>query len=49
MDLQQRPTQHGYRRHHARYETEPIPNGRVTLVSNSPINGGITTALQGKG
>jgi hypothetical protein len=42
MDLQQRPSQHGYRRHHARYETEPIPNGRVTLVSNSPINGGIT-------
>jgi hypothetical protein len=47
MDLQQRPSQHGHRRHHARYETEPIPNGRVTLVSNSPTNGGITHGANG--
>jgi len=26
MDLQQRPPQHGHRRHHTRHETE---NGRV--------------------
>jgi len=26
MDLQQRPPQHGHRRHHTRYKTE---NGRV--------------------
>jgi hypothetical protein len=42
MDLQQRQTQHGDRRHHTRYETEPIQNGRVVLASNSPTNGGIT-------
>jgi hypothetical protein len=35
-------TQHGDRRHHTRYETEPIQNGRVVLASNSPTNGGIT-------
>ena len=45
MDLQQRPPQHGHRRHHTRHETEPVPNGRVVLVSNSPTNGGITEAL----
>jgi hypothetical protein len=27
MDLQQRPTQHGHRRHYTRHETE---NGRVS-------------------
>jgi hypothetical protein len=44
MDLQQRQTQHGDRRHHTRYETETIQNGRVVLASNSPTNGGITGA-----
>jgi catechol 2,3-dioxygenase-like lactoylglutathione lyase family enzyme len=38
-------TQHGDRRHHTRYETEPIQNGRVVLASNSPTNGGITDAF----
>jgi transposase len=35
-------SQYGHRRHHTRYETEPVQNGRVILVSNSPTNGGIT-------
>jgi hypothetical protein len=38
----ERQTQHGDRRHHTRYETETIQNGRVVLASNSPTNGGIT-------
>ena len=44
MDLQQRPPEYGHRRHHTRHETEPVPDGRVVLVSNSPTNGGITVA-----
>jgi hypothetical protein len=46
MDLQQRQTQHGDRRHHTRYETETIQNGRVVLASNSPTNGGITESYE---
>jgi len=33
------------RRHHTRYKTEPVENGRVVLVSNSPTNGRITLQL----
>jgi two-component system OmpR family response regulator len=44
MDLQQRPPEYGHWRHHTRHETEPVPDGRVVLVSNSPTNGGITKA-----
>ena len=39
LDLQQRQTQHGDRRHHTRYETE---NGRVILQAH-PINNGEIT------
>jgi hypothetical protein len=42
VDLQQRQTQHGHRRHHTRHETKPVPNGRVVLVPNASTNGGIT-------
>jgi hypothetical protein len=45
VDLQQRQTQHGHRRHHTRHETKPVPNGRVVLVPNASTNGGITIAL----
>jgi hypothetical protein len=39
LDLQQRPAQHGHRRHHTRYETE---NRRVVLQADPIKNGGIT-------
>jgi hypothetical protein len=46
VDLQQRQTQHGHRRHHTRHETKPVPNGRVVLVPNASTNGGITLSLE---
>jgi hypothetical protein len=39
LDLQQRQTQYGDRRHHTRHETE---NGRVVLQADPIKNGGIT-------
>lgn len=39
LEIQQRQTQYGYRRHHTRYEIE---NGRVVLRLNPIKNGGIT-------
>ncbi|WP_166415441.1 N-acetylmuramidase domain-containing protein [Cochlodiniinecator piscidefendens] len=39
LDLQQRPAQHGHRRHHTRYEAK---NGRVVLQADPIKNGGIT-------
>ncbi len=39
LDLQQRPAQHGHRRHHTRYETE---NSRVVLQADPIKNGEIT-------
>ena len=39
LDIQQRSTQHGNRRHHTRYETE---NGCVVLQADPIKNGGIT-------
>ncbi|WP_206600092.1 hypothetical protein, partial [Pseudovibrio sp. Ad37] len=41
LDLQQPTAQHGHRRHLARNKTE---TGCITLMQNSSINGGITTA-----